>query len=59
MTYENYMKFKYQGPQIKLFCRTARLNHFHIVSGCSHITMVELSSCDKDRDCAQKAKNVY
>lgn len=59
MTYENYVKCKFQCPQIKLYYTTARYNHLYIVYGCSRAAAAKLSSCDKGRDCVPTKPKVF
>ena len=47
MTCEKYMKFKFQCPEIKFYWNSATLICIHLVYGCCHAMMTELSSCDR------------
>lgn len=58
MLCENYVKFKFQYPEIKFYLHTAKLMHLHIVYGHFCPTMAEGRSCDRYR-MAHKAKRVY
>ena len=58
VTHENYMKFKFQWWQIKLYKKTAILTCLHIFYGCFHTITAELNICNKDH-MAHKVKNIY
>lgn len=45
---ENYVEFKFQCPQMKSYWNTAALTCLHVVCGCHHATIAELSSRDRD-----------
>lgn len=48
MTHEIYTNSKTSRSLSKVFIRTVKLGHLYIVCGCSHATMAELSSYNRD-----------
>ena len=45
---------------IKFYWNTDTLIHLHIIYGCFHATMAELSSCNRNHvPCRVNAKNIY
>ena len=57
VTHENYLKFKFQCPEIKFYWHTATPIRSHFVLGCFDVAMAALSSCDRDH-LACKAENI-
>ena len=46
---ENYMKFKFQWPEVKFYWNRAKFIHLQIVYGSFCAAIAELSSCNRDR----------
>lgn len=47
MTFQKYMEFKFQHPQIKSYWDTATLVHLRVVYGCFCAAVAQLSNHDR------------
>lgn len=48
VTHDNYVKLKFQCPQVKFYWNTTMLIHLHIIDSYMCTTTVELINCERD-----------